>query len=202
MAKLSGKFGANLKHLREERGVSQNELVRRMGGDRAYVSAIENGKKNPTLRTTEKLAKALGVSPEMLLGESRGPLKTVGIIGGLGPETTAEFYVDIVFGCYQKNKPRRPPIVTGGAPLPYRIEEELIMGNKEPKRYIPYLTAEAKRLEKAGADFIVMPCNSLHVYIKEIRNAVKVTVLSIVEETVKFIKKNNFKKAGIVSTSA
>ena len=30
-------------------------------------------------------------------------MKTVGIIGGFGPETTAEFYLEIVFGCYQKD---------------------------------------------------------------------------------------------------
>jgi len=42
----------------------------------------------------------------------------------------------------------------------------------------------------------------LHVFIKEIRNAVKIPVLSIVEETVTFLKKNNLHKVGIVSTSA
>ena len=47
-----------------------------------------------------------------------------------------------------------------------------------------------------------MPCNSLHVFIEEIRAAVNIPVLSIIEETVKFLQKNNFKKAGIVSTSA
>lgn len=47
-----------------------------------------------------------------------------------------------------------------------------------------------------------MPCNSLHIFIKEIRDAVKIPVLSIVEETVKFLKKNNLNKVGIVSTLA
>ena len=129
-------------------------------------------------------------------------MKTVGIIGGLGPETTSEFYLDIVFSCYKKTKEARPGIVISSVPLPYEIEEDLIMNNRGSGRYIPFLVAEAKRLEKASADFIVMPCNSLHVFIEEIRNAVKVPVLSIVEETVKFLKKNRFKKVGIVSTSA
>ena len=47
-----------------------------------------------------------------------------------------------------------------------------------------------------------MPCNSLHVFIEDIRNSVKIPVLSIIEETVKFLKKNKFKRVGIVSTSA
>ncbi len=129
-------------------------------------------------------------------------MKTVGIIGGLGPETTSEFYLDIVFSCYKKTKEARPGIIIASVPLPYQIEEDLITKNVGSERYIPFLVNEAKRLKKAGADFIVMPCNSLHVFIKEIRNAVDIPVLSIVEETVKFLKKNNLNRVGIVSTSA
>jgi len=129
-------------------------------------------------------------------------MKTVGIIGGLGPETTAEFYLDIVFSSYKKTKKARPGIIISSVPLPYKIEEDLIMRNRGVEKYLSFLTKEAKRLESAGADFIVMPCNSLHVFIEDIRNVVTVPVLSIVEETVKFFKKNNFNKVGIVSTSA
>ncbi len=129
-------------------------------------------------------------------------MKTVGIIGGLGPETTSEFYLDIISSCYKRSKASRPGIIISSVPLPYHIEEDLIMDNKGSERYIPFLVSEAKRLEKAGADFIVMPCNSLHVFIEEIRAAVKIPVLSIIEETVKFLKKNRFRKVGIVSTSA
>jgi len=129
-------------------------------------------------------------------------MKTVGIIGGLGPETTSEFYLDIVFSCQKKSKKSRPGIIIASVPLPYEIEEDLITKNKGSERCIPFLVNEAKRLEKAGADFIVMPCNSLHVFIKEIRDAVDIPVLSIVEEMVKFLKKNKMKKVGIVSTSA
>jgi len=129
-------------------------------------------------------------------------MKTVGIIGGLGPETTSEFYLDLIFSCQKKDRTHRPSILIASIPLPYQIEEDLIMNNKGSERYIPFLITEAKRLEKAGANFIVMPCNSLHVFIEEIRKAVKIPVLSIIEETVKFLKKNKFKKVGIVSTSA
>jgi len=129
-------------------------------------------------------------------------MKTVGIIGGLGPETTSKFYLDIIFSCYKKTQKSRPGIIIASVSLPYQIEEDLIIKNKGTERYIPFLVNEAKRLEKAGADFIVMPCNSLHIFIKEIRNAVKIPVLSIVEETVKFLKKNNLDKVGIISTSA
>src|SRR3989344_6253714 len=129
-------------------------------------------------------------------------MKSVGILGGLGPETTAEFYLDVVFSCHKKDKTVRPLIVIASVPLPYRIEEDLIMRSEGAERYIPFLINEARRLEKSGVDFIVMPCNSLHVFIEQIRDSVQVPVLSIVEETVALLKKNKFKKVGIVSTSA
>ena len=129
-------------------------------------------------------------------------MKTVGIIGGLGPETTSEFYLDIIFSCQKITKKARPGIIISSVPLPYKIEEDLIEKNIGSERYIPFLIKEAKRLEEAGADFIVMPCNSLHVFIQEIRNVVDIPVLSIIEETVKFLQKNNLNKVGIISTSA
>jgi len=129
-------------------------------------------------------------------------MKTVGIIGGLGPETTAEFYLDIIFSTYKKSKEQRPEILISSVPLPYQIESDLIERNEGGERYIPYLTAEAKRLEKAGADFLVMPCNSLHVFIEEIRKSVSIPVLSIIEETVNFVKEKGYKRVGIISTSA
>jgi len=129
-------------------------------------------------------------------------MKTIGIIGGLGPETTSEFYLDIVFSCQKKDRTARPSIIIASVPLPYKIEEDAISKNIGIERCLPFLIEEAKRLEKSGADFIVMPCNSLHIFIEDIRKAVKIPVLSIIEETVKFLKKNNFNKVGIVSTSA
>lgn len=129
-------------------------------------------------------------------------MKTVGIIGGLGPETTSEFYLDIIFSCQKKDKTARPAVIISSVPLPYQIEEDAIAKNIGIERCLPFLIAEAQHLEKVGADFIVMPCNSLHVFIEDIRKSVSIPVLSIVEETVKFLQNNNFKKVGIVSTSA
>ena len=129
-------------------------------------------------------------------------MKTVGIIGGLGPETTAEFYLDIIFSCQKEDKSSRPPILISSVPLPFQIEEDLILRNEGAERYVPFLAAEAQRLEKAGADFLVMPCNSLHVFIDDIRASVSIPVLSIIEETVKFLKRENKQHVGIVSTSA
>jgi len=129
-------------------------------------------------------------------------MKTVGIIGGLGPETTSEFYLEIIFGCYENNKENRPPILLWNIPLKYKIEEDLLMKAEGEERYIPYLVEAAKRLEKGGADFLVMPCNSLHSFIEDIRNSVEIPVLSIVEETVRFLRNKGVKKVGVLETSS
>lgn len=63
------------------------------------------------------------------------------------------------------------------------------------------LVTEAKRLEAAGADFLVMPCNSLHVHISALRASVDIPILSIIEETARFLRQSNSKKVGIISTN-
>jgi aspartate racemase len=128
-------------------------------------------------------------------------MKTVGIIGGLGPETTSEFYLELIFSCQKLDKFHRPPILIYSVPLPYDFEEDAIARGVGEERLIPLLLEAAKKLEKAGADFLVMPCNSLHAFIGEIRDAVKIPVLSIVEETTKFLERENIAEVGIISTA-
>ncbi len=129
-------------------------------------------------------------------------MKSVGVIGGLGPETTAEFYLEVIFQCQKQNNTQRPLIVISSVPLLFEIERDLISSNTGKERYVPFLVEEAKRLEKSGVDFLVMPCNSLHVFIDEIRQSVSIPVLSIVEETAKHLNEQGFKKVGLISTSA
>jgi len=67
MTERSTKLGKNLKRIRTAKKLSQGAIARKLGVHRAYISGIENGKRNPTLATIQKLAKALGVSPKELL---------------------------------------------------------------------------------------------------------------------------------------
>jgi transcriptional regulator with XRE-family HTH domain len=53
--------GRNVRRLRIAAGLSQAELAERMGVDRAYVSGLELGQRNPTIVTLWHIAKALGV---------------------------------------------------------------------------------------------------------------------------------------------
>lgn len=63
--------GRNVKRLRLAAGLSQAELAQRMGVDRAYVSGLELGRRNPTIVTLWHLAKALGVKLMPFLEEEK-----------------------------------------------------------------------------------------------------------------------------------
>lgn len=67
MSTTAKKLGENIRKIREEKGMTQIDLCRKLEVDRAYMSNIENGKKNPTLSTIERIATALGVSSNELL---------------------------------------------------------------------------------------------------------------------------------------
>jgi transcriptional regulator with XRE-family HTH domain len=60
------KFGQSLKKIRTNKGMSQGDIARALNVSRGYVSNIENGKLNPTLSTTTRLAEALDVSTDKL----------------------------------------------------------------------------------------------------------------------------------------
>jgi transcriptional regulator with XRE-family HTH domain len=60
-------FGGQLKNFRKERNISQEELAFRAELDRTYISGLECGKRNPTLKILVKLAVSLNIKPSELL---------------------------------------------------------------------------------------------------------------------------------------
>jgi len=128
--------------------------------------------------------------------------KTAGIIGGLGPETTAKFYLEVIAKSKLIDSSHRPQMIIWNVPMNLETENSFIRGDNESEAYIALLSNAAKKLELAGADFLVIPCNSVHIFIDKIREAVKIPVLSIVEETDRFLKEHNITKVGILATSA
>jgi transcriptional regulator with XRE-family HTH domain len=60
-------FGSVLKKLRNDKGLSQEELGFESGYHRTYISLLERGKKSPSLKTIFQLAKALNVEPSDIL---------------------------------------------------------------------------------------------------------------------------------------
>jgi transcriptional regulator with XRE-family HTH domain len=67
MNKTAQKLGENIRRIRIDKKMSQIDLCNKLKFDRAYMSNVENGNKNPTLATIERIAKALNVSLEDLV---------------------------------------------------------------------------------------------------------------------------------------
>jgi transcriptional regulator with XRE-family HTH domain len=64
---LAATFGQNMRVKRVARGVTLEALAHDVGLSYSYVGELERGRRNPTLRVVEKLAKALGADPVDLL---------------------------------------------------------------------------------------------------------------------------------------
>lgn len=61
MATLNQRFGKNLEKLRKRKGVSQMKLAQKSGLDLTTINELENGNRNPMLKTVWKIANALGM---------------------------------------------------------------------------------------------------------------------------------------------
>ncbi len=127
-------------------------------------------------------------------------MKTLGILGGVGPQTTSKIYLSII-NLFKKNKEERyPSIVIYNLPFSFVIENEAIIDGRKSEKMVPYLIEGAKILEKAGADFGILPCNTLHKYMKEIQGVVSIPFLSILDETVSKLKLMEIDNVGILAT--
>lgn len=62
-------FGNVLKRTREKKGISQEQLALDSGLHRTYISLIERGKRSPSLRTIERIVKALGSRLSVMMKE-------------------------------------------------------------------------------------------------------------------------------------
>jgi len=60
-------FGKKLREIRLKKKLSQGDIARILGVHRSYISGLERGRRNPSLMTVHKVAKALGVSTNELL---------------------------------------------------------------------------------------------------------------------------------------
>lgn len=64
-------FGSAVRRHRELLRISQEDLASRADLDRTYVSGIERGARNPTLKIIDRIARALGVEPEVIFATAR-----------------------------------------------------------------------------------------------------------------------------------
>ena len=121
-------------------------------------------------------------------------MKTVGIIGGFGPSTTSEFFLSLISAWNKRVKTHRPEMLIWNAPVNNIAEQKFITEGKCSKHFLSLLKSGVKILENSGVDFLVLPCNSLHMFIEDIKKITRLSVLNILEETTKELTKKEISK--------
>ncbi len=127
--------------------------------------------------------------------------KTIGIIGGMGPRATnrlCELITDLTpASCDQQHI---PVITFNNSAIPSRVEA--ISGDGASA--LPELIRTATVLEAAGADFLLMPCNTAHYYLKPLRAAVSIPIIDMVQTTIEFVKQNypDLESIGIIASTS
>lgn len=116
-----------------------------------------------------------------LLGRREGT-RLAGVIGGSGPLATACFLETVVrLTDAEQDQDHVDLIALQHATTPDRTAHVLGGSAQDPG---PVMADDARRLERWGAELVVVPCNTAHHYLAQITGAVGVPVVSIVAETV------------------
>ena len=131
---------------------------------------------------------------------NKKPNKVIGILGGAGPAATANFFTDLINIAQNKYGAEQdtdfPEVILYNMPMDGFNET----GFSNPDLVKNQLIKGVKKLEKWGASFIVLPCNTVHFYIEEMRNSISIPIISIIESTTNEITKTDIKKVGILSS--
>ena len=126
--------------------------------------------------------------------------KTVGILGGVGPLSTV-YFMEMIIGMTEAavDQEHIDMIVFNHATIPDRTA--YILG-KSADNPLAVMALDAKKLQQAGADFVVIPCNTAHYFFEQIKAGVSVPMLNIVEGAVQYAKKTipNLTKLGVLAT--
>ena len=124
--------------------------------------------------------------------------KVIGMIGGLSYESTVDYYVRIN---------QRFVSELGGHNTPEIIivnvnfEQTIQAANEKKWSVITHMfVCAAKKLEKAGADFIVIPCNGLHIVADDVQRHVSIPLLNIIDCVGRYIQGEHFRKVGLLGT--
>ena len=124
--------------------------------------------------------------------------KKIGVLGGIGPEATGEFYNKLIRGLREKGTIKSnkdfPQIVINSIPA-----QELIYDEISDEELQPYING-LKELEKFGVDFIVMVCNTIHLYYDKLQSEINTPILDLREELRELLKIKEIKSNFIIGT--
>ncbi len=123
--------------------------------------------------------------------------KTLGIVGGMGPAATCDLMQKIIAltaaSCDQEHLHMIADVNTD---IPDRTAA-ILHGGADP---VPELVRSGRRLEAAGAEFLIMPCNTAHYFYDRLAENVTIPVLHMPRLTAAVLKKAGIKRAGVLAT--
>ncbi|HOP39503.1 MAG TPA: amino acid racemase [Geobacteraceae bacterium] len=125
-------------------------------------------------------------------------MKIIGIVGGIGPESTIDYYKMIIGAFHDKGaETGYPEIIVYSADLA-ALMRILESGNRE--KLADWLLEKIVALHRAGAEFAVMGSNTPHMVFERVRSRSPIPMLSIVNETRKAAQARGFRKLGLLGT--
>lgn len=126
-------------------------------------------------------------------------MRTIGIIGGMGPAATIKLQQQIFDSTNAATDQEHVPVITYSFPQMPDRTQAILYGGESP---VPHLQRVAKVLEDGGASALLMPCNTAHYFIEDVRAAVSIPVIDMIEETARHISEiyGNL-KVGLLATN-
>jgi aspartate racemase len=125
-------------------------------------------------------------------------MKTVGIVGGIGPESTIEYYRFIIEGYRARNQDGSyPSIIINSVDLS-RLVRWVNAGDLAP--FTDYLASAIEQHARAGADFAVLAANTAHLVFDELRQRSPLPLISIAEATYERANSLGLKRPGLLGT--
>lgn len=125
-------------------------------------------------------------------------MKCIGIIGGLGPESTIEYYKKIISLANEKWEYKKPEIII------YSFDEgtftELVEFNKDYDKLKGLLADTVGKLYRAGADFCLLAVNTGHIFFDNLESDSPIPLLSISDATAEKAEDIGMKKVGLLGT--
>lgn len=125
------------------------------------------------------------------------PKTVIGILGGMGPLATADLYKKMVLHTDAAADQEHPRVVIdSNTDIPDRTAA-LLYGGADP---VPEMVKSARRLEAAGADVLIMPCNTAHGFYDAVSGATRLPVLHMIALTRDALLRRGVKTAGLLAT--
>lgn len=124
-------------------------------------------------------------------------MKTLGLIGGIGPESTIEYYRLLVSGYREQSDGNYPSIIINSVNLKMYLA---LMNAGELGEFADELVIAVEKLASAGADFGAFASNTPHIVFDEIQQRSRIPLISIVEATREKVETLGLKKVGLFGT--